>query len=96
MPLEKNVRVTMTAKTTRDLADEKIKALIGIVATEELEDIFKESELSSDDTSMVRHLAVKSIERLVQHVYDGVISTAEFCNMQRQIFRTFTRLVHDV
>ena len=96
MPLEKNVRVTITAKTTRDLADEKTKALIGIVATEELEDIFKESELSSDDTVMLRHLAVKSIERLVQHVYDGAISSGEFCEMQRQIFRTFTMMVHNV
>lgn len=80
---------------TRDLADEKVKALIGIIATEELEDIFKESELSSDDTSMIRHLAVKSIERLVQHVYDGAISSGEFCHMQRQIFRVFTMMVHN-
>lgn len=91
MPLEKT-----PVRPTRNLADEKTKALIGIVATEELEDIFKESELSSDDTIMLRHLAVRSIERLVQHVYDGAISSGEFCEMQRQIFRTFTMMVHNV
>lgn len=91
MPLEK-----IPVRPTRNLADEKTKALIGIVAAEELEDIFKESELSSDDTVMLRHLAVRSIERLVQHVYDGAISSGEFCEMQRQIFRTFTMMVHNV
>lgn len=95
MAMCRNVNVEIQ-KPTRDLTEEKVKALISLVASEELEDIFKESELSTDDTAAIHHLAEKSIDRLVQHVYDGAISTAEFCNMQRQLFRVFGMMVHNV
>ena len=83
------------APNPKNLTDEKVKALFEIAIMKEMEGIFKESELSDDDTSMLRHMAQNSIQTVVGHVYDGAISSSEFCTMQRALFRMFIQLVHN-
>lgn len=77
------------------LTNEKVKALFEIAIMEEMGEIFKESELTGADTDMIRAMAKNSIRTLIGHVRDGVISTAEFCEMQRAIFRAVIELVHN-
>lgn len=94
MPLEKT-RTTLSAKTTNDLNEEKTRALFEIAIMKEMEDIFKESELSDEDTSMILTMAKNSIRTLITHVRDGVISTGEFCEMQRCVFRATVDMLHN-
>ena len=83
------------AAPKRDLTEEKIRALFEIAIMEEMDGIFKESDLTDDNTLMIRQMAKNSIRTLIGHVRDGVISTAEFCDMQRAIFRASIELVHN-
>lgn len=82
------------APNSKNLTDEKVKALFEIAIMEEMEDVFKGgSPLSEDDISMIRTMTNNSIRILIGHVTDGVISVSEFCEMQRAIFRTVLSLV---
>ena len=83
------------APKEKNLTDEKVKALFEISIMEEMREIFKESDLSEDDTAMLNKMAQNSIRTLIGHVYDGAISSHEFCEMQRALFRTFIQLVHN-
>lgn len=84
-----------TAAPNKDLTEEKIRALFEIAIMEEMDEIFKESNLTEDNTTMIRAMVKNSIRTLIGHVRDGVISTPEFCGMQRAIFRAAIELVHN-
>lgn len=84
-----------TAAPNKDLTEEKIRALFEIAIMEEMDEIFEDSDLTDDNTMMIRAMAKNSIRTLIGHVRDGVISTAEFCEMQRAIFRAAIELIHN-
>lgn len=84
-----------SAPKEKNLTDEKVKALFEISIMEEMREIFKESDLSEDDTVMLNKMAQNSVRTLIGHVYDGDIGSSEFCEMQRALFRTFIALLHN-
>lgn len=97
MPLEA-IRAGMPAKRTTspsDLLNEKVRALLSIAIMKETNDIFSDSDLSDDNTTMIYKMTDNAVRILVDHVMDGVISSSEFCEMQRAIFRQATELVHN-